>query len=181
MTYRGLVDWLVEHEVLAADGVSKAVQGVEWLDLDERVEPDELADVLDWMGLAVSVHGDDVDNLESSYRSILERAAQLSGGTVVITDVMFDADGPSETRLKFRFNGEPRSWDENHLSPEYLDQLAVFEQIGTLVPGGEDRRYFYGQVTGEPREPNETAYYFLLTAEQAAAFADEFGWELDAM
>jgi len=176
MRFREFVDWLIETGIVPPERVQTAWDTLdEWGMADEEVEG--IGMFLYDVGLAVVVSGDDVDDLEDAYRRILTKAAALSGGSVVVTDVAL-GDGPVEDRLTFRRNGEPTLWDEDHNDPDYIDQLSVMEQIGTLAPGGDDPRRFYGLLTGES---NTTHYYFLLTAAQADAMRADLGLDLTAV
>lgn len=174
LTYRGLIDRLAALEILPAGRVEAALPT--WATGEEKV--DNPASLLELFGVAVSVHGEDVDDLEEAYREILQGAAALSGGAVVVTDVALDPDSSNETPLTFRMNGKPIRWREDHLGPDYLDHLAFFEQIADLEPGGDDPRHFYGILGTETCSDD---YYLLLTDDQAEALRDEFGLSLERM
>jgi hypothetical protein len=176
MTYGGLVDRLVAIGMLPAERAHDALPT--WATVDEVLESEDVPSLLEDLGVAVSVHGEDVDDLEESYRHILERAAALSGGSVVVTDVALDLDGPAEERLTFRRNGAPVTWWEEHSAPDYLDHMAVLEQIADLAPGGEDPRAFYGLLKGEVCADD---YYLLLTPDQAAALRDDLDLDLQQL
>jgi hypothetical protein len=169
-----VVDRLVALGVLPTDRIGTVWQALSgWAPPDGEV--DDLPIALVYIGVAVQVHGEDWD-MEEAYPAILREAAALSGGSVVITDIVLDIDGSGDGRLTFRFNGEPRSWYEDHRDPEYIDKMAVIEQIGGLAPGGDDPRRFYGILA---RESGEDDFFLLLTAEQAKALRDEFGLPLE--
>jgi hypothetical protein len=174
LTYRGLVDRLVALKILPAGCEEATLALVPWVTGDKEVG-DLTPVLLEMLGVAVSVHGEDVDDLEESYRDILERAAALSGGAVVVTDVVLDSDHSNGTPLTFRMNGKPMSWREEHDGPDYLDQMTFVEQISELEPGGDDPRHFYG-ILG--KEVCSDDCYLLLTDEQAAALNAEFDLSL---
>jgi hypothetical protein len=177
LTNRSLVDRMVALGIMSAERGAEVVRETpSWINLDGDLEPEDIADMLHAFGLAVHVHCEDVDDLEGSYRHILEQAAALSGGSVVVTDVALDMTGALGKPLTFKINGEPRAWHEEHRAEDYLDAMAVVEQIGELAPGGDDPRHFFG-ILGE--ETGEDDYYLLLTDEQAAVLRDELGLELD--
>jgi hypothetical protein len=176
LTYQDVVDRLVAVGVLPAERADAAWQSLSgWARPDQQVDTDDLLMALVDIGVAVQVHGEDCE-VELAYRSILQDAAALSGGAVVVTDVALDTDGPGDGRLTFRVNGQPRSWYEDHRDPEYIDKMAVIEQISDLAPGGDDPRSFYGILADEPGEDD---FFFLLTPEQATALHDEFGLGLE--
>jgi hypothetical protein len=176
LTYRGLIDRLAALGILPAGRVEAALATLgAWATGEDEID-DDLAPLLELFGVAVSVHGEDVDDLEESYREILQGAAALSGGAVVVTDVALDPSRSNETPLTFRRNGRPMGWREDHLGPDYLDHLAFAEQIADLEPGGDDPRHFYGILGTEACSDD---YYLLLTDEQAATLSDEFGLSLD--
>jgi hypothetical protein len=173
------VDRLVALGILSADRAGATLLALDtWTTLDEEIEPEEIPFILAQIELAVQVHGEDVDDLEESYREILERAAALSGGSVVVSGVALDMSASMEKPLTFRRNDEPASWWEEHTAGDYLDQMAVMEQIADLAPGGDDPRRFYGILGSEPCDDD---YYLLLTEEQARALREEFGLDLQAV
>jgi hypothetical protein len=171
MTYGDVLDRLIEL------GIAPAGRRKELTDswIDNEVEEFDGAVFAD-LGVVLYVHGDDVDHVGPAYREILESAAALSGGSVVVTDVAFDFDASGD-QLTFKVNGEPKSWwlDADGPDDDYLNLMAVWEQIGQLAPGGDDPRSFFHIPKDEPGDD----YYLLLTAEQAAALRVEFGLELD--
>ena len=171
MTYGDVLDRLIALGAAPAERRKELTDS--WID-DEVEEFD--GGVFADLGVALYVHGDDVDYVGPAYQEILESAAALSGGSVVVTDVAFDFDA-GERQLTFKVNGEPKSWwlDADGPDDDYLNLMAVWEQIGELAPGGDDPRSFFHIPKDEPGDD----YYLLLTAEQAAALRVEFGLELD--
>ncbi len=177
LTYRALADRLVALGALPADRAGAALEAVgSWASVDEPVDDRDIPMVLVEFGVAVQVHGEDIDDLADAYRAILETAAALSGGSVVVTDVAFETDESVEEPLTFKVNGKPVSWYEDHQSSDYLNQMIVMEQIGSLAPGGDDPRGFYGILS---EETGEDDFYLLLTPEQAKALNDEPGLGLE--
>ncbi|GAA4631588.1 hypothetical protein GCM10023196_061600 [Actinoallomurus vinaceus] len=149
-------------------------------DLDER-------DVFGWLpefGIAVSVHGEDVDFVESYYAYLLEKeVTACTGGAVVVTDVVLVRDEDDEDGaeyLHFLRNGEPVWWHVEHESDDYVDQAAVSEQINDLDPGGDDPRVFY-ELLREKREACQDDVYVLASPEQAGALRDEFGLDFHGL
>ena len=178
LTFRHLVDRLVALGVLRAERVDATWQAVAgWIQPDDLVDDDLPMRLVD-LGVAVQAHAGDAE-VEDHYRSIIEGTAALSGGSVVVTDVALDkGDRDDDYRLTFRVNGEPRSWYEDHRDPEYIDMMAVIEQIGSLAPGGDDPRVIYGVLSAETGEDD---FFLLLTPGQAKAMHDEFGLDLEEM
>ncbi len=64
-------------------------------------------DALEAFGMAVSAHSDDVDDLEESYKGILEQAAALTEGAVTITDVRLREDEEQGEILEFAAQRRP--------------------------------------------------------------------------
>ncbi|WNV86477.1 hypothetical protein [Umezawaea sp. Da 62-37] len=165
ITYAVLANRLVELGMVPVEAVGEV------LDLcgaDEEPGPADIGFALVDFGVAVAVHGDDVDDLEESYRELLRETAAVSG--VVVGEVVLGRDDDGAESLRFEVGGVPVVWGVEHRSEEYLDQLAVFEFIDRLEPGGDDPRRFHaldGVDVG--------AVYVLATPEQARALEVEFG------
>jgi hypothetical protein len=166
-TYADVLDRLIEL------GVAPAASRQELTDawIDSPVEEFD-GGVFDDLGVAVHVHGDDIDGLAPAYQAVIESAAALSGGSVVVTDFEFHLDRPGNDQLTFAVNGEPTSWwlDAEGDDDEYLNLMAVWEQISSLNPPGDDPRVFFHVEKDEPGDD----YYLLLTPQQAAAIVAEF-------
>ncbi|GAA4253616.1 hypothetical protein [Dactylosporangium darangshiense] len=167
-TYGDVLDRLIELGVAPAERRQELTDA--WIDTPvEEFDGGVFAD----LGVAVAVHGEDVDAVEPAYRGILEEAAALSGGSVVVTDVAFHFDEPGADQLTFNVNGRPTSWwlDAEGPDDDYLNPMAVWEQISCLnPPEGDPRRFFHV----EKDQPGDD-HYLLLTPEQAGAVAAEFG------
>jgi hypothetical protein len=167
MTYGDVLDRLIKL------GVAPGPRDDAWLgEPVEQFDGQVFAD----LGVALHVHGDDVDAVAAAYRDVLHNAAALSGGSVVVGDVVFDFDA-DDHQLTFTVNGEPKRWwlDADGEDDDYLNLQAIWEQIGDLAPGGDDPRAFYHIPKDEPGDD----YYFLLTPEQADALRTEFELDLD--
>ncbi|GAB3985997.1 hypothetical protein GCM10029978_100330 [Actinoallomurus acanthiterrae] len=144
-------------------------------------------DVFGWLpefGVAVSVHGEDVDFVESYYGYLLEKeVTACTGGAVVVTDVVLvrdEDDEDSAEYLHFLRNGESVWWHVEHQSDDYVDQAAVAEQISDLDPGGDDPRVFY-ELLREKRESCQDDVFVLASPEQARALRDEFGLDFHGL
>jgi hypothetical protein len=160
ITFAALAGRLVELGMVSAEAVEDARDG--WP--DGALERRDVGDALVDLGLAVVVHGDDVDDLEEAYRALLEDAAACSG--VVVGEVALVDD----EELRFTVGGVEVVWAVEHQSEEYLDQLAVFEFIDRLEPGGDDARRFRA-LDGD----DVGAVYVLATPEQVRVLELEFG------
>ena len=148
-------------------------------------DPDQDVDatVLVEYDVAVQAHGDDVDYAEEAYIHLLRKAASLSGGSVTVTDIELvpdedeDEDGDGEggdfKQLRFTVNGEPKNWDIDSVSDDYLDLTAVSTGIDDLEPGGDDPRAFYLIIESMDN------IFLLATHEQARTLRDEFGLKID--
>ncbi|MGW1836464.1 hypothetical protein [Streptomyces sp. BBFR2] len=155
MTYARVGAVLEEAGVVAPERVrqvlAECVTGA-----DEPLRPYEVACALETFGIALSIHADDIDYLEPGYASLLERAAELTGGAVTVTKVRLvegdrSPDGASrDDTLEFERNGIAVAVPAEHFSDEYYDHLAATEAIDALAPGGDDLRTF--RYVDFPRE-----------------------------
>ena len=178
MTCRRLADHLVRLEMISRERADAGLAAIaEYApDHDEVLEYDDLLEALGEFGVAVFVHGGDVDDLAESYEEILTKAAACTGGAVAVSGVELVADEDGDEQLNFRLNGEPRSWPVEHQADDYLDQLAVWEYIDDLDPGGDDPRVFHA-VPGEDGGHDDV--YVLATNAQACALRDDLGLKID--
>ncbi len=143
--------------------------------LDEELDEDDVIGWIPEFGVAISIHGEDVDDVADYYRSKLEDdVAECTGGAVVISDVQLLRVADDYEYLYFRRNGEPVWWHVEHQSDDYVDQGAVSEQFSDLDPGGADPRLFH-QICRSKIESCQDDIYVLATSEQAAVLRDEFG------
>ncbi|MFC5180580.1 hypothetical protein [Actinomadura harenae] len=175
VTSRIIADRLVELGMVTRARADEALAKIATYspDHDAEIAPEDVVDFLYEFGVTVVVHGDDVTNLEDSYRGILESAAACSG-EVTVTNVQLVEEDDEEI-LKFRLNGEPTSWIVDHLMDHYLDRLTVWESIDVLGPGGDDPRVFHTII-----DDGHTAdIYVLATPAQAAALRADFGLALE--
>ncbi|RSM86649.1 hypothetical protein DMH04_13490 [Kibdelosporangium aridum] len=152
----GIAEWNAEH-------------------LDEDLDERDLIGWLPEFGVAISVHGEDVDFVEDYYRYVLEEeVAAVTGGAVVVSDVALLRGESGFDKLHFRRNGESVWWYMEHLSEDYADQGAVMEQIGDVDPGGDDPRTFR-LIERSEKVGCDDDVYVLATPEQAMTLRDEFG------
>ncbi|MEU9124523.1 hypothetical protein AB0C96_32530 [Streptomyces sp. NPDC048506] len=141
--------------------------------------PHEVASALEEFGVAISAHGDDVDELEGSYAAILEEAAALTGGAVTITDLRLRPDEERGGVLEFARNGVPVTLWAEHASGDYLDLLAVMECIGHVDPDpGDDPRRFHLVEFVRLVETTFDTYFVYATPEQATVLEKELGLDL---
>jgi hypothetical protein len=162
-TYAGIAQLLADIRMLTPEQVR------DHLDDHEELDEEDIPSALEDMGVAIAVHGGDVDDLEESYRYLLEQAGNCSGGAVEITGVRL-ADG----ELHFVRNGKPLSWHVEHQSDEYLDHLSVYEFIHLLAP--DDERTFHALPQ---RESGDASVYVLATTVQAQVLTDVLGLQFD--
>ena len=154
---------------------------------DLKQQQVNLPGVLLVCGVAVYVHGEDVQDTEASYIDLVKEAAALSGGAVTVTDIGLvpdtdgDDDEPSDDddddteylKLRFKVDGELKEWPIEQESDEYLDMGAIRMYIGDLEPGGDDRRRFH--LVHQSYDD----MYLLATPEQAHTLKEEFEFEMD--
>lgn len=137
---------------------------------DDPWDDEDLPTLLIDLGVAISVMGDDLENLESGYDQLLQDAAECAGGTMVITDVRLASN---DAELHFVRDGVPHSWHVEHPTGRHLDQLAVYEFVHLLDPA--DGRRFHAL----PRDYDTDSTYVLATDEQAKVLADRLGLGFD--
>ncbi|MBT2510789.1 hypothetical protein J7I98_34205 [Streptomyces sp. ISL-98] len=144
----------------------------------DELPPHEVPATLEAFGVAISAHGDDVDDLEESYAGILEEAAALTDGAVTITDVRLHG-GEYGDVLEFARNGVLVTQHTEHMSDDYLDHLAITEFIDHVDPDpGDDIRRFYLVGFVRLRDANYESYFVFATPEQAAVLETGLGLEL---
>ncbi|WP_079145778.1 hypothetical protein [Streptomyces lydicus] len=142
----------------------------------QELPPHEVPDALEAFGVAISAHGDDVDDLEGSYADILERAEALTDGAVTVTDVRLRPDEEHGEVLEFARNGVVVTQTTDHQSDDYLDHLAIMEFIGHVDPDpGDDPRRFHLVQFVRLMETNFETYFVFATPEQATVLEKELG------
>ncbi|MET7971338.1 hypothetical protein [Micromonospora sp. NPDC005305] len=180
---RKLVGRLVELGMMVEEKAAVELASIaEWNEhhLDEELTDRDLFGWLPELGVAIAVHGDDVDDVADHYRYLLEeRVAECTGGAVMVSDVVLVREGDSEW-LHFVRNGESVWWHVEHESDDYVDQAAVAEQINDLDPGGDDPRLFF-RLRPAKKEPCHDDVYVLASPEQARALHDEFGLDFHGL
>ncbi|MEV0399982.1 hypothetical protein [Actinoallomurus sp. NPDC050550] len=186
-TLRALAEWMVGLGMLTEEKAAAVLAGIaEWREdhLDEDLSERDVFGWLPEFGVAISVHGEDVDYVESYYAYLLEtQVTACTGGAVVVTDVVLvrdEDDEDSAEYLHFLRNGEAVWWHVEHQSDDYVDQAAVSEQINDLDPGGDDPRVFY-ELLREKREACQDDVYVLASPKQAMALRDEFGLDFHGL
>ncbi|MFD8543092.1 hypothetical protein [Streptomyces sp. NPDC059649] len=144
-----------------------------------ELPPHEVASALKEFGVAVSAHGDDVDDLEESYAGILAEAEALTDGAVTITDVQLRTDEKLGEVLEFKRNGVVVIQQTEHESDDYLDHMAIMEFIGHVDPDPDDdpRRFHLVQFVRR-RESNYDSYFLFATPDQATALEKQLGLEM---
>lgn len=179
-TARQLADRMVELGMLGETKSAEVLARIDkWGDGDDSAnDPLELRDLVSCLpefGVAVSIHADDVDDVDDYYRSILEdEVLAVTGGAVVITDVTLLETDDGDEWLYFLHNDEPVWWTMEHASHDYVDMLTMMGDFGDLNPGGDDPREFF---LHRPEEAGsvEDQYFVFATREQVLALRDEFG------
>lgn len=179
ITYKHVAFALLEAEMLSHEQVRAVLdEFAEYV--DEHLDSYEVACALETFGVAVTVHADDIDDLEQSYTHVLERAAALTGGTVTVTDVRLvegePAAGPRDDVLEFKVNGRAVSINAEHLSDRYLDHLAATDAVDALNPG-DARTFRLVDFEREPYRGYETILT-LVTPGQVAVLEESLGLKL---
>jgi hypothetical protein len=151
----------------------------EWA--QDELNPYSVACALEDFGVAVSVHADDIDYLEEGYEYILERAAALTDGKVIVANVrLVEGEVIGETRddvLKFERNGRLISIDAEHASDEYYDQMAACDAIAELSPDDDPRSFRFVDFEREKHAVCDSIMV-LATSEQAEALQQSLGLEV---
>ncbi|MFH0521395.1 hypothetical protein ACHBTE_29970 [Streptomyces sp. M41] len=99
----------------------------------------EVAGALETFGVAVSIHSEDVDFADAHYEWLLDEAAALTDGRVVVSNYRFDKDNPDDDEcglgtMHFECNGKPLSVGVEQPSNDYLDMGAAQLAIEALSP-----------------------------------------------
>ncbi|MEU6267663.1 hypothetical protein [Saccharopolyspora shandongensis] len=175
-TVRELAGLLVRSGMVTGEKSAEVLAGIgKRNDLDEELKEHDIFGWLPEFGIAISVHGEDVDYVEGYYRYLLEReVTACTGGAVVVSDLVLVRDEDDYEFLHFLRNGESVWWSVEHQSDDYADQGAVATQIIDLNPGGDDPRVFY-QLRRETVEACQDDVHVLASPAQARALRDEFG------
>ncbi|WP_086820414.1 hypothetical protein [Allokutzneria sp. NRRL B-24872] len=171
-TIRELGERLVELGMVARDKADSVFDDSK-AHVDEAADVQDLLDALVEFGLAFSVHGDVGVSVEGYYRELLQdEVGPLTG--VAFSDVVLLREEDGHEMLHFARDGKSFWWLVEHEYDDYTDQLAFFENVADLEPGGEDPRGFHPYSPKEG-ESSETNFYVLATHGQALALQEEFG------
>ncbi|WP_067812860.1 hypothetical protein [Actinomadura kijaniata] len=181
MTLRALTARLVELGLVTPQEAEIRVAAADYADIEQSAV--HLVGELVEYGLGVHTDHGDVDSLQEEYEDILTEAAACSGLTVSDVELVESAETADQEAggthevdlLRFRLNGEPRAWEVERLSDEYIDHMALVSHLSDLEPGGDDQRCFH--PVGEPEEV--PFMYLLATPEHARILRDEFGFPVD--
>lgn len=139
-TVREAVDRIVQLGLASPDHVGTMTRSSLRDELDRSLLdgydslPEALAGVLEETGIGFQVGTDDdvTPGYEAeAYGSLLQEAAQCTGGLVTIVDVEMDRDDGLGLRLLFRCNDKPCSWPVE-LRGEYIDLMAFAQYIDHL-------------------------------------------------
>jgi hypothetical protein len=179
MTYRHVGRILHEIGLVSEEKMQHVLD--EFADYaDDELSHYGAADALTSFGVAVSVHADDIDSIHEDYASLLERAAQVAGGRVTVTNVrIVEGEGDFEVgrsdRLEFERNGVPVSIDAEHFADDYYDAVAACNAIGETA-ADDDPRSWRNVIFD--RKPHRTYddILVLATPEQTAALQEHLGF-----
>ncbi|NAZ81750.1 hypothetical protein GTR02_07950 [Kineococcus sp. R8] len=171
-TLRRLLARAVELDVAspeAADAVRAWVPDL----LDAPLGARGVAESANLAGWLVELHvglvlpTDDVDELEAGYREALEEAAACTRGRHAVTDVTLDAG-----TLSFRLDGVLREREVDDMGDEYVDTLALWEDLDLFVDRQhDDVRWMQLVVDGEDLSDE----FFLAEPVAFGALVAEFG------
>ncbi|WP_274918577.1 hypothetical protein [Streptomyces sp. WZ-12] len=186
LTYERVADVLqlagmITHDEAQAARKEIGADGVE-------LTPYDVALTLSMFGVAVSIHADDIDFLEESYASLLERAAEATGGAVTVSQVRLREGEPVEgfgypdfngrdDVLEFERNGELFSFSAEHFSEDYFDTAAAVEAVAACSPDDDPRAFHLVDFEREPHGIYDTVLA-LVSPEQARVLEEELGLEI---
>ncbi|MGW2631075.1 hypothetical protein ACWC2K_17285 [Streptomyces chattanoogensis] len=179
MTYVQVAAVLREAGMLSREKAHSVLQ--EFADYtSDQLNPYEVAEALEEFGVAVSVHTEDLDFLESDYESLLQDAAALTGGAVTVTHVRlheeedWDGEFPRWDRLEFARNGRLVSVSAEHLSDDYYDIGAALECVEAVSPDDDPRSFRVVDFSGT-RWQDHDIIVVLATPEQTQALGKSLG------
>ncbi|MFF3321292.1 hypothetical protein [Streptomyces sp. NPDC002889] len=147
---------------------------------NEELEHYSAASALERFGVAVSVHADDIDSIHDDYEGLLQRAAEVAGGTVTITDVRIVegegdfVDGRFDL-LQFERNGKLVSLSAEHFAEDYYDHLAACQAIDETSHDDDPRSWRYVDFERKPNAGYDSIMV-LATPEQAEALHEHLGF-----
>ncbi|WP_063788474.1 hypothetical protein [Streptomyces chattanoogensis] len=146
----------------------------------DTLNPYEVAEALEVFGVAVSLHTEDLDFLESDDESLLQDAAALTGGAVTVAHVRlheeedWDGEFPRWDRLEFERNGRLISLSAEHLSDDYYDIGAALECVEAVSPDDDPRSFRVVDFEGTRWRLHDTIVV-LATPEQTEALGKSLG------
>lgn len=167
--YQRLAARLLDLGMITQERAIALTEFADWGSPDKPVRDADLHGVLTMCGVAIRVHGDDVDSAEEAYELLLQEAAALSGGSVTVSDIrLLPAD--DEKELHSLVNGKPSTWQIEQESDDYLDLTAVWTGINDLAPSNDPRTFHPTRA----KPPTWDDLHLLATPEHARALQDEF-------
>ncbi|NEW55593.1 hypothetical protein GV794_07990 [Nocardia cyriacigeorgica] len=171
-TYATLAERLISLGMISPDTAQKVLD--EAVDRHEELDGEELSSALTYFGVAIAVYAESVEDedLESAYASMLDEAAECTGGTMTIGDVTLTTDSDGSDLLRFVCNGETIEWLLEH-DWGGLDHMGIWDQMHYLDPGNGKA------FLAVEQEQSGESIYVLATDEQARALIEEFGVRLE--
>ncbi|WP_299540387.1 hypothetical protein [uncultured Streptomyces sp.] len=174
ITYARLGAVLAEASMVSREKAADVV-GRYHAHADEELAPHGAAGALEEFGVAVSVHGDDVDSLREGYADLLARAAEVVGGGMTVTGVrLVEGEGPvadgRRDRVEFACDGRHVSVRAEHFADDYFDHMAAHAAVALTAQPPDPRSW---RSVDFPRDRHHTydTVLVLATAEQAAALS----------
>lgn len=168
MTVRHAVDRAVALGLTSAETAAENIAASE---LDAPLEDygdtgaEMLTGVLIDLGIAFEVYGDDTDDLEGAYESVLEEIAGCTGGLFAVSDVELD-----DRVLRFkRGDVEVEWWVDDHAG--HLDLMMIFENIDQFTARDSPKRWAYL----EPVDGVALNRYVFAEPAALRRLGDEFG------
>ena len=179
MTYRHVGRILHEIGMVSEEKMQRVLDEVaDWA--DDEISHYEAAGALESFGVAVSIHADDIDSIYEDYAFLLERAAEVAGGSVAVTNVrIVEGEGDfafgRSDRLEFERNGVPISIVAEHFADDYYDHTTAAAAIALTAADDDPRSWRYIEFDRTPGRVYETILG-LATLEQTAALQERLSF-----
>ncbi|MFI0710725.1 hypothetical protein ACH4SK_08720 [Streptomyces inhibens] len=137
----------------------------------------EIASVLEYFDVAVSIHSEDVDFADEHYEWLLNEAAALTAGKVTVSNYRFEKDNPDDEdsgpgTMHFECNGKPLSFGVEQESNDYLDMGAAQQAIEALSPPDDPRDFRCVEQKGSDLDDD---IMVLATTEQREGLLQHLG------
>ncbi|MFE5919330.1 hypothetical protein ACWCQZ_36970 [Streptomyces sp. NPDC002285] len=182
ISYERIAEVLTELGMITKEQAQRALDQAAAYATEPMARRREIADALESIGVAVSIHADDVDFADEHYEWLLDEAAALTGGSVTVSNYRFDKANPDDEdcglgTVHFECNGRPLSFGIEQESNDYLDMGAAQQAIESLTAHDDPREFRCVELEGS--DPGDD-YMVLATAEQRDGLLRHLGIVFEA-